>query len=270
MAGPTLLEDEEVLMELRPHPLAFLRHISICLYYVVMGACFSYLISRLMSAWPAGMPSSMEALVILAVWWGLVLAIPLVLYILDISSWPLVLSVLLCAAGSFLALRCGVGPGALGALAIAGGLIGLFLTDAYRRGHKYYITDQRILMVKEFFTRDERSLRYEAITDVVVHKGLLGRLLGFGDVIPVASSGLSHPPGESGEPGAADRALGLPRAGAFMRLLGVPRPEEVGNLINKVRAEWSGRPYLMRIARATEELLRLAEEKTGPGDQVLP
>jgi uncharacterized membrane protein YdbT with pleckstrin-like domain len=66
----------------------------------------------------------------------------------------------------------------------------MVFADLYRRAFRYYITDMRIAIVKRFLTHDEIFLRYRNIVDLDVHQGVWARIIGFGNIIPITSSGI--------------------------------------------------------------------------------
>ena len=261
-----LLEGEKILMELKPHVLAFMRYIIISLYFMVIGALFNHILSVVSQM--LGVQAS--ANLALAIWWGVLLAMPIVVGILHITFWPLVGACLLGAVGTCLRLIAGLPVKSLGPLTVAGGVVGLFLIELHRRGHEYYVTDQRLIMLKKFILKDERSVRYTDITDVVVQKGLLGRIFNFGNVIPITASGLGLGQDAAGAVvgkrikrfgleiaiGGA-RTVTVPRGRTGLQLFGIPRPEEVRDKIEELRAAWEETPYLRRIATTVEEIHKM-------------
>lgn len=70
------------------------------------------------------------------------------------------------------------------------GSTGIGLTELFRRGHHYAITTGRLSIKVEFLTDHQRQLLFSKINDVVVQRGILGRIFGFGNVIPITASGL--------------------------------------------------------------------------------
>ena len=237
MGGPELLEGEKLIMELMPHPLAFMRYISICIYYLAVGIGFKYLIEKYLPQLAPrfqGVLTTPGAPIALLVWWALILAVPLIVGIFHITFWPLVCSVLMGVAGTALVLKFNLGPDHLSLLTVASGVLGFFVVEFYRRGHRYYITDQRIIITKKFVSKEERILRYEAITDVVVHKGLMGRIFDFGDVIPITMSGLGLGEDLAGVAvGKEVKKLGVEMAAVGGRTVKVPREllEELMELV---------------------------------------
>ena len=269
--GLKLLEGEKLVKTLRPHPLAFMRFIALCIYFMLMGSVFYFLWDRLAALFHApffGLPA------VLIVWWGLLLLGPLVVSLLHITFWPLFCSIGLGVLGTFVVLAWSYHPTFLGALTIFGGVLGLVLTEIYRRGHIYYITDQRLVMVRDFASREEYYISYEDIIGLSVRKGIIGHIFNFGTITPITASGVGTSAKISGlivEGGV--RRLGLdvgvlgakaravPGGESHIELFGVPKPEEVRDLIEKLRAEWRQVPYLRRIATSTAELLALAKQK---------
>lgn len=265
-----LLEGEELIKVLRPHPLAFMRYITLCIYFMVMGSIFYFLwdkLAMLLNLPFVGLPS------IVAAWWGLLLIGPLVVGLLHITFWPLLCSIGLGFVGALAVLSLGYHPTFLGALTIFGGVLGLVLTDIYRRGHTYYITNQRLIMVREFISREEYHLSYEEISSLRLHKGIIGHLFNFGTITPITASGVGTSMKASGiivEKGIrrfgldvgiiGAKARTVPGGESHVELFGVPRPEEVRDLIIKLKEERAPVPYLKRIATATEEILKLTRQ----------
>ena len=268
-----MLEGEELLMVLRPHPLAFMRYISICIYYVLVGVAFHALwgeLSKIASVSVLGLPLT------LVFWWGLLLAAPIVVGLFHITFWPLLCSIGLGALGTALVFYRAMPLSSLSPFTIAGGIVGLLVVEAFRRGHRYYITNMRIVMSKKFITESERYVHFEDITDVVPKKGILGRILNFGDVIIATASGVGtgvdlaglgvSAGGEVKRVGlgvtiAGAKGVTVPRARPHFQLFGVPRPERVAHEIERIRASWRQVPYLRRIARTAEEIRHMLEHK---------
>ncbi|RLI09824.1 hypothetical protein DRO33_06265 [Candidatus Bathyarchaeota archaeon] len=267
-----LLEGEEIVMELRPHPLAFVRFLSICAYFMAVGASFNYVLAEVSKA--LGIP--ITTITGLMVWWALILIAPLIVGLFHITFWPLVCASCLGALGTALLLTTDFPFSGLAPLTVASGIIGLFLVELYRRGHKYYITNQRIIMTKKFVFGDERIVHYDHIVDIIVQKGLLGRIFNFGTVVPLTASGLGLGQDIAGVAVgkqvkrlglevavAGARTVAVPRGRTGLELFGVPRPEDVRDKIEEMRALWKETPYLMRIARDTEEMRKLLRQLRG-------
>jgi membrane protein YdbS with pleckstrin-like domain len=65
----------------------------------------------------------------------------------------------------------------------------LLVVELDRRSHRFLLTNLRVLFRGGVVVRRERQLRYESITDLDSHQGPLGRLFGYGTLIPVTQSG---------------------------------------------------------------------------------
>jgi membrane protein YdbS with pleckstrin-like domain len=68
-------------------------------------------------------------------------------------------------------------------------IIGFIFVEFYRRSHKYYISNQRITFKGGIVTKQERTLRYDKVTDINAKQGIIGQIFGFGTIIPISQSG---------------------------------------------------------------------------------
>ena len=59
----------------------------------------------------------------------------------------------------------------------------------YRRSHRYIISNQRIVFKGGILTKQERTLRYDKVSDINSKQGILGQIFGFGTIIPISQSG---------------------------------------------------------------------------------
>jgi uncharacterized membrane protein YdbT with pleckstrin-like domain len=71
--------------------------------------------------------------------------------------------------------------------AIAG--FSFLLAIAYRNANTYFLTSNAIVIRRSFISRIRREISYAKISDVAVEQTFLGRIFGYGDVIPVSISG---------------------------------------------------------------------------------
>lgn len=81
-------------------------------------------------------------------------------------------------------------PPILAAEVAAIGALGIIGTEFWRRSHIYCLTNYRISVKSGVVKRRERSIRYNAISDLHVQQGLLGQLAGYASIVPVTNSGL--------------------------------------------------------------------------------
>ncbi|MHA1783815.1 MAG: PH domain-containing protein [Candidatus Helarchaeota archaeon] len=88
----------------------------------------------------------------------------------------------------------------------------------YVGSHKYIITNKKIIIYKKFIILSQRETTYSRITDLLLNVGIFGRLLNFGEIIPVS--------------GAMEGAI-APSLNYSLR--GVFNPVKVFDLINDLR-----------------------------------
>ncbi len=231
-----LARGEELLLDTRPHPLAFAGLYMLYTYILAVGLFFLFRPFRLQLNLPSFIWGLNTDLILL---W-LMLVIPMVAASIIKISWR----------WSFLAIGLAAVSTALYFYGyplwipeLLMGLLGNLAVDFYRRGHHYYITSKRIVMEKRFLTVKVRELPISKINDVVLEIPFLGRIFGFGNVIPLTASGLgvgedlalagSSVKVSRFEVGVAGgRSVNVPRARTFLALYGVPDPENVSSLIS--------------------------------------
>jgi hypothetical protein len=182
-----LLENEKIEKILSPHPLSFMGLQSLCIFLIAWGvmigwlANFSELKDLFAGYW----------IVILA--WGLVLLIVGIIASLITIRWRiffLYLGVFIC--GIVLMLWMGSLDSAgifIPFYMIAISIIGFLIVELFRRSHKYIISSHRIIFKGGVITKEERTLRYDKVTDINSKQGILGQIFGFGTIIPISQSG---------------------------------------------------------------------------------
>ncbi|MCD6348812.1 MAG: PH domain-containing protein [Candidatus Korarchaeota archaeon] len=231
-----LARGEELLLDTRPHPLAFAGLYMLYTYILAVGLFFLFRPFRLQLNLPSFIWGLNTDLILL---W-LMLVIPMVAASIIKISWRWSFLAIGLAAVSTALYFYGY-PLWIPELLV--GLLGDLAVDFYRRGHHYYITSKRIVMEKRFLTVKVRELPISKINDVVLEIPFLGRIFGFGNVIPLTASGLgvgedlalagSSVKVSRFEVGVAGgRSVNVPRARTFLALYGVPDPENVSSLIS--------------------------------------
>lgn len=145
------------------------------------------------------------------------------------------------------------------------GFLGFIASFLYSGAFTYYLTTKRILLYRKFITISSRQIQYDDLSDVIVDQGIIGRLFGFGNVIPITKSGLGTEMrgwqmgggwgGRTGPIVVGGPVVGevAPSASPSTCLYGVRNPFELKDLIFKYQEEYAEAPYLKRIARAVEE-----------------
>ena len=215
MNDEEVLKNEKLERVLSPHPLSFMRYQSLCIFLLVWGVLLGWMIS--FSDFRELLANELVAIGV----WGMVLLVVGVIAALTTIRW----SIFFMYAGIFL--------GGMGlmlwqnwldsagvfipfyTLAIA--ILGFLLVEWYRRSHKYIISNQRIVFKGGIVTKEERTLRYDKISDINAKQGVLGQIFGFGTIIPISQSGFGLGSDQSFAAGGVQ--LGAKKA-KFMGLFG--------------------------------------------------
>jgi uncharacterized membrane protein YdbT with pleckstrin-like domain len=105
------------------------------------------------------------------------------------------------------------------------GFLGVLIGSVRRNAFTYLITDSDVVVKKQLLRRSLRRIPLSSISDVQVSQSIVGRLVGYGDVVPVTKSGYGLVHGtERGENIVAEMA-------------DVPNPDKVADLImSRLRA----------------------------------
>ncbi|MEM3401708.1 MAG: PH domain-containing protein [Candidatus Hadarchaeales archaeon] len=134
----------------------------------------------------------------------------------------------------------------------------------YSRAFTYFLTNKRIVIYKRFITISSRQIQYDDLSDVVVDQGIIGRLFGFGNVIPITKSGLGlgmrgWQTGVGGSMRSGPIIVGGPVGGTTVPvatpstcIYGVKEPFAIKDLVFKYQEEYAEAPYLKRITKAVE------------------
>jgi membrane protein YdbS with pleckstrin-like domain len=183
-----ILKNEHIERVLSPHPLSFMGLQALCFFLIIWGVISGWLVN--FSEW-RGLFSGNEWYPIIL--WGVVLLL------VGIVAW------LVTIRFSVLLLHLGIIAGAIGLIlwqhwekdsaifilvySVVVSLIGFLIVELYRRSHKYIISNLRIAFKGGIFTKQERTVRYDKITDINAKQGILGQIFGFGTIIPITQAG---------------------------------------------------------------------------------
>ncbi|MEM3709797.1 MAG: PH domain-containing protein, partial [Nitrososphaerales archaeon] len=146
---------------------------------------------------------------------------------------------------------------------IIASILGSILTEFYRRGHAFYVTDQRIISELRFLSYKRRELTYDKINDLALTKGILGRIFNYGTIFPITASGFglgedlavaTAGMGATSKKGfsggiavSGGRTISVPRGRSSYVLFGVRNPNEVYEIISKNIHGYEEAPYLKKI-----------------------
>jgi membrane protein YdbS with pleckstrin-like domain len=142
-------------------------------------------------------------------WKGVVIAFLGVLLLAGSLTFE---SLLMIWSASALASRASLSVIAIGALIV--------LVGAARRSmYSYQLTDSHIVIQKQLFGRSVRRIPFTSISDVEVSQSVVGRLVGYGNVVPVTKSGYGLVRGMD----ASENLVG--------EMTNVPNPDRVAGVI---------------------------------------
>jgi hypothetical protein len=264
-----LLDGEKIEMELKPSKMAFIKHYSAAVLYLVSA----YALWRLFN-WPSftsfasEIPISIGALYSI-IFFALFALLGFLLSLEFISRIFLIANLLLAAFAIYLHTTVSMHPVLFFTLFSAScGILVFIAVTIYATTHTYYITNERIITKQSFISRRSREIFYEKISDISIEQSLLGRIFNFGSVIPVTQSGFGL--GSSGTFAGAGAGAGKrgffgvfgggskstqePRVRSYYQLFGVENPYAVKDLIVKHMHAHSPIPYLSSIEDKLERV----------------
>ena len=248
MNNEDLLKNERIERELSPHPLSFMKYQSLAIFLLVWGVVLGWLIN--FSEY-SSLFNSNEWYPIMV--WGIVLLVFGVIASLLTIRWSiffLYLAVFLGGIGVMLWQNWLTIANVFIPFYTLGISILVFLmVEWYRRSHKYIISNQRIIFKGGILTKQERTLRYDKVTDINAKQGILGQIFGFGTIIPISQSGFGLGSDSSLAAGGIQiggkkaKLLGIfgggkevqtPRARSYFELHGVHPYKEVKKLLEEM------------------------------------
>jgi membrane protein YdbS with pleckstrin-like domain len=250
MEQDELLENEIVEKVLSPHPLSFMRLQSLCIFLITWGVIVGWIVN--FSEYASLFHGDTGFLLTLAVWGAILLLVGVIASLITIR-WRIFFLHLAIFGGGVGLLFWLNAQAAVGVFipfySIAIAIAGFLLVELYRRSHRYIITNQRISFRGGIFTREERTLRYDKISDINAKQGILGQIFGFGTIIPISQSGFglgsdsSFAAGGVSAGGKKTRLLGLfgggkevqtPRARSYYELHGVHPYKEIKKIVERL------------------------------------
>ena len=181
-----LLENEQIEKILSPHPLSFMGLQSLCIFLILWGILLGWLVNfsefkdYFLNPW-----------LTLAVW-GIILMVVGVISSLLTIRWRIFFFYLGVFIGGIVILFWSGNYNGVGIFipfySVSVSILGFLIVELYRRSHKYIISNQRIVFKGGVITKQERTLRYDKISDINSKQGILGQIFGFGTIIPISVS----------------------------------------------------------------------------------
>jgi len=235
------LENEKAEKILSPHPLSFMGLQSLCIFLIVWGMVLLWLVN--FSEYQ-GVFNENSWFSVIA--WALVLLLGSVIASLVMIRWSVFFLYLAIVAGGIGLMMwqnwIDVASLFIPVYSVSISILGFLFVELYRRSHKYIITNFRIIFKGGLVVKEERTLRYDKITDINAKQGVLGQIFGFGTIIPISASGFGLGTDQSFAAGGVElgtkktRFMGLfgggrevqtPRARSYYELHGVFPYKEV-------------------------------------------
>ena len=270
-----MLENEKVEKKLIPHPVSFINIHLLWLIPTIWGIFLLWLFN---SSYWGGMEGDVGRGAATLVW---VVGIVLIGVAASISfiRWRILFSFSgVIALGIAIAWKWNLWGNAtlfFPSYTILVFLVGLPLVELYRRSHRYIITDLRILLRGGVLRVRERSLRYEKITDIDASQGILGKIFGFGDIIPITPSGFGLGEDEAFAGGGVEvkkkvglfgfaggsKGVNTPRTRSYYELHGVHPYKEVRVLLENLVQRNSLAPYQREQLEIQKEILDTLRRK---------
>jgi len=247
MTQEELLNNEKVEKILSPHPLSFMKLQSLCIFLIVWGAVLGWM-------------ANFEYAEYFDTYWSVIVAWVIVLLIVGVFAS------LITIRWSILIMYLGIVALGIGLMFWQGGwlndskvflpiytvlmsILGFLIVEIYRRSHKYIISNLRIVFRGGVITKEERTLRYDKISDINSKQGVVGQIFGFGTIIPISQSGFGLGSDKSFAAGGVQlgtgktKFLGLfgggrdvqtPRARSYYELHGVHPYKETKKLVESL------------------------------------
>ncbi len=273
------LENEKVEKVLSPHPLSFMKLQALCIFLIVWGILVGWLVN--FSEYRSFFFNNeiiLHWMVILV--WGIVLLLVGVIASLITIRWSIFFMYLgIFAGGLGLMFWQGWETSAdvfIPFYSLATSIIGFLLVEWYRRSHKYIISDLRIIFSGGVFTKRERTLRYDKISDINSEQGIIGQIFSFGTIIPVSSSGFGLGSDQSFAAGGVklgEKKVGLlglfgggkevqtPRSRSYYELHGVYPFKEIKKLVEKYVQSSVITPYQQEQVSLQKEQKDIQQEQ---------
>ena len=250
MKDEDLLKDEKIEKVLSPHPLSFMKYQAFSIYLIVWGITFGWVVN--FSEWSGTFIGEANFWWAISLW-GIGLLLAGIIASLTTVRWSvfiLYLSIFASGVGLVLLLEL---QGSVGLFApiytIFLSFGGFLAVEAYRRSHKYIISNQRITFKGGIITKNERTLRYDKISDINAKQGIIGQIFGFGTIIPISQSGFGLGADKTFAAGGVqlgekkaklfgfaggEKELQTPRARSYYELHGVYPYKEIKKLVEEM------------------------------------
>jgi len=264
-----LLENEREMKNIVPHPLSFINYHSLWIIPFIWGIFLLWFYSKF----------DLTSMAIGITLWIAGLSIFGIIASFLMIKWRIfILYITVAIVGTFIMWKYNLWnkfntflPGYTMIVFI----FGMLFVEIYRKSHCYTITNFRLILKGGIIRKKERSLRYDKITDLSGEQGILGRIFGFGNIIPITQSGFGLGEDEAfigGGVSSGKRAkffgfagggkdVKMPRARSYYELHGVYPYKEIKNLVENLIQESTIAPYEKEQVELQRKIVDLLEKK---------
>jgi membrane protein YdbS with pleckstrin-like domain len=269
-----LLENEQVEKRLSPHPLSFIGLQSLCFFLIFWGLLLGWLVnfSEFKQSFFA------NSIIVLAVWSLVLLVVGVIASILTIRWRIFFLFLAISLGGIGLVFWQGwldISGIVLPYYTVVVSIISFLFVELYRRSHQYIISNKRLVFRGGVFTKQERTLRYDKISDTNYRQGIFGQIFGFGTITPISQSGFGLGADQSFAAGGVGvgtkklKLLGLfgggkevqtPRTRSYYELHGIYPFKEIKKLYEELVQERDITPYQQEQVEFQKEQRDLQKE----------
>jgi len=275
MSESELIQGESIYMELKPHPLAYWYFYLFFLYYVIASGVVLYyresITYGIINAFSGilgevAIEFVINVVFILLMW--AILVLPAIIFSVLRIAWKWTISfVLFASLLTYLFVKYGFVVVYLYYIIIIFGLVGIFMTEIYRKSHVYVLTNFRIIATEGFPIKKTRDIFYNKLSDLFVNQGFLGKIFNFGTVIPVTPSGIGTGQDAAqvsvGVGVSADAKVVPAKAGAGVAVTGtktvtVPRGRE-SFILYGIGNPWDVRKLIISIMKKEDPVTYLKE-----------
>jgi membrane protein YdbS with pleckstrin-like domain len=275
MNDEELLKNEKLEKMLSPHPLSFMRYQALCIFLIIWGVVLYWFVN--ISEWYSLFTDLYIYTLIL---WAIILLIVGVIVSITTIRWRIFFIYLgIVVVGLLLMFWQGWQNSVnlfIPIYTILISFIGFLLVELYRRSHKYLLSNERIIFKGGVITKEERTLRYDKITDINAKQGILGQIFGFGTIIPISQSGFGLGSDNSFAAGGIQlgekkaKFLGIfgggkevqtPRARSYYELHGVHPFKEIKQLVEEYIQEKDTIPYHQKNIEYQKEQTSFQKEQ---------
>jgi len=187
MNNEDLIKNEKLEKVLSPHPLSFMKYQSLCIFLIIWGILVGWIIN--FSEWKGSFGNEWMIFFV----WAIGLLLAGVVASLTTVRWSILgFYAAVVISGIVLVLWFGLQNDVkvfVPAFTVLVSIFGFLIVELYRRSHKYIISNQRLIFKGGIVTKQERTLRYDKISDLSSKQGVFGQIFGFGTIIPISQSG---------------------------------------------------------------------------------